>query len=886
MGGSDPVANPAIDYDNLNLEYFDGTNWQPIVAGEVTLLAGSTTLDVRVATFDDAELELDETFELIATETVPGSLATPSATGIGTIRDNESAPTLTIAPAEADEGDFITFTLTLDSASPSDITLALTTNDIDALGGSDPVANPEIDYDNLNLEYFDGTDWQPVVSGEVTLLAGTTTLDVRVATFDDAELELDETFELMATEIVPGSLATPSATGIGTIRDNESAPTLAIAPAEADEGDFITFTLTLDSASPSDITLALTTNDIDALGGSGPGADYDNLNLEYFDGTDWQPIVAGEVTLLAGSTTLDVRVATFDDAELELDETFELIATESVPGSLATPSATGIGTIRDNELAPTLTIAPAETDEGDFITFTLTLDSASPSDITLALTTNDIEAVGGSDPGADYDNLNLEYFDGTNWQPIVAGEVTLLAGSTTLDVRVATFDDAELELDETFELIATESVPGSLAVPTATGIGTIRDNESAPTLTIAPAETDEGDFITFTLTLDSASPSDITLALTTNDIEAVGGSDPGADYDNLNLEYFDGTNWQPIVAGEVTLLAGSTTLDVRVATFDDAELELDETFELIATESVPGSLAVPTATGIGTIRDNESAPTLTIAPAESDEGDFITFTLTLDLASPSDITLALATNDIDAVGGSDPVANPEIDYDNLNLEYFDGTDWQPIVAGEVTLLAGSTTLDVRVATFDDAELELDETFELTATETVPGSLATPSATGIGTIRDNEPAPTLTIAPAESDEGDFVTFTLTLDSASPSDITLALTTNDIEAVGGSGPGADYDNLNLEYFDGTNWQPIVAGEVTLLAGSTTLDVRVATFDDAELELDETFELIATESVPGSLATPSATGIGTIRDNEPLRHSPSLRPNLTKVTLLRSH
>ncbi len=790
VGGSDPVANPEIDYDNLNLEYFDGTDWQPIVAGEVTLLAGSTTLDVRVATFDDAELELDETFELTATESVPGSLATPSATGIGTIRDNEPAPTLTIAPAESDEGDFVTFALTLDSASPSDITLALTTNDIDAVGGSDPVANPEIDYDNLNLEYFDGTDWQPIVAGEVTLLAGSTTLDVRVATFDDAELELDETFELMATESVPGSLATPSATGIGTIRDNESAPTLAIAPAEADEGDFITFTLTLDSASPSDITLALTTNDIEAVGGSDPVAnpeiDYDNLNLEYFDGTDWQPVVSSEVTLLAGSTTLDVRVATFDDAELELDETFELMATEIVPGNLAVPTATGIGTIRDNESAPSLTIAPAETDEGDFVTFTLTLDSVSPSDITLALTTNDIDALGGSDPVAnpeiDYDNLNLEYFDGTAWQPIVAGEVTLLAGTTTLDVRVATFDDAELELDETFELIATEIVSGSLATPSATGIGTIRDNESAPTLAIAPAEADEGDFITFTLTLDSASPSDITLALTTNDIDALGGSDPGADYDNLNLEYFDGTDWQPIVAGEVTLLAGSTTLDVRVATFDDAELELDETFELIATESVPGSLATPSATGIGTIRDNELAPTLTIAPAEADEGDFITFALTLDSVSPSDITLALTTNDIEAVGGSDPVANPAIDYDNLNLEYFDGTDWQPVVAGEVTLLAGSTTLDVRVATFDDAELELDETFELMATETVPGSLAVPTATGIGTIRDNESAPTLTIAPAETDEGDFITFTLTLDSASPSDITLALTTNDIDALG--------------------------------------------------------------------------------------------------------
>ncbi len=134
---------------------------------------------------------------------------------------------------------------------------------------------------------------------------------------------------------------------------------------------------------------------------------------------------------------------------------------------------------------------------------------------------------------------------------------------------------------------------------------------------------------------------------------------------------------------------------------------------------------------------------------------------------PRDITVAVATSDIDAVGGTDPGSNPGLDYDNLNLEYFDGAAWQPVVAGQVTLPAGTTTLDVRVATFDDAELEGDETFELTATEIVAGSLAVPSATATGTILDNESAPTLTIADAAADEGDFLTFTLTLDAASPS-----------------------------------------------------------------------------------------------------------------------
>ncbi len=119
MGGTDPGSNPGLDYDNVNLEYFDGAAWQPVVAGQVTLPAGTTTLDVRVATFDDTELEGDETFELTATEIVAGSLAVPSATATGTILDNESAPTLTIADAETDEGDFLTFTLTLDAASPS-----------------------------------------------------------------------------------------------------------------------------------------------------------------------------------------------------------------------------------------------------------------------------------------------------------------------------------------------------------------------------------------------------------------------------------------------------------------------------------------------------------------------------------------------------------------------------------------------------------------------------------------------------------------------------------------------------------------------------------------------------------------------------------------------
>ncbi len=93
MGGTDPGSNPGLDYDNLNLEYFDGAAWQPVVAGQVTLPAGTTTLDVRVATFDDTELEGDETFELTATEIVAGSLAVPSATATGTILNDDIPPT-------------------------------------------------------------------------------------------------------------------------------------------------------------------------------------------------------------------------------------------------------------------------------------------------------------------------------------------------------------------------------------------------------------------------------------------------------------------------------------------------------------------------------------------------------------------------------------------------------------------------------------------------------------------------------------------------------------------------------------------------------------------------------------------------------------------------
>ena len=85
-------------------------------------------------------------------------------------------------------------------------------------------------------------------------------------------------------------------------------------------------------------------------------------------------MTAGGVTLAAGTTSVQVRIATNDDFAAEGNEQFALTATVSA-GTTANASASGTATITDDMDTTTVTLtATPSVAEGGNIVYTATLD--------------------------------------------------------------------------------------------------------------------------------------------------------------------------------------------------------------------------------------------------------------------------------------------------------------------------------------------------------------------------------------------------------------------------------------------------------------------------------------------------------------------------------
>ena len=229
---------------------------------------------------------------------------------------------------------------------------------------------------------------------------------------------------------------------------NSHAQTLTIGDASADEGDGITFTVTLDKAVPLDHTASFHV-DPTFTGGTAT------------KNTDYEPYEESLVFAGTAGETQTFTVNTTEDATVEPDETFTVSLTVTKTSETITATDTATGTIRNDDIAPALTIGDASADEGDGITFTVTLDKA----VSDGLTVTPSFTGGTATKGTDYtENTAAISFTGT------AGE--------TQTFTVATTNDAAAEPDETFTVSL--AVSDTAAIVTAT---TPRQGRSPTTTT-------------------------------------------------------------------------------------------------------------------------------------------------------------------------------------------------------------------------------------------------------------------------------------------------------------------------------------------------------------------------------------------------------------------
>jgi hypothetical protein len=288
-----------------------------------------------------------------------------------------------------------------------------------------------------------GTDYS-LLSGSVTITAGTTTVSIDVTVSDDGVVENAESVTLQLTGTDNPSITVNGAadTDTVTIADDDSgqvsiAANVAAASEPATNGQF-TVTQTATSATDTVISYSI----------SGSAA----------NGTDYS-LLSGSVTITAGSTTAFIDIAVSDEALVESAETviLQLTGTDNASITVNGGADTATVTIADDDtaqvsIAANMAAASEPATHGQF-TVTQTATSATDTAVSYAIT-------GSASNGTDY--------------TLLSGSVTITAGATTATIDVTVGDDGLVEGSETVTLQLTGTGNASITVKTQALRSTVR----------------------------------------------------------------------------------------------------------------------------------------------------------------------------------------------------------------------------------------------------------------------------------------------------------------------------------------------------------------------------------------------------------------------------
>ncbi|MDE2404407.1 MAG: hypothetical protein KGM17_07045 [Sphingomonadales bacterium] len=437
-------------------------------------------------------------------------------------------PSLSVADATANEGGTLSFVVTRSGSSATAVSVSYSTADGSATSPADYTA----------------------ASGTVSFAAGETSKTITVSTVDDPVIESTEVMTLnLAAPTGGATLGTASATG--TILDNDSS--FAIAGATATEGGALVFTVTRSGATTS----AASVNYATANGSAIAPDDY--------------TATSGTLNFAAGQTSATISVVTVDDTVVESTETMAVSLSGATSGAtIATSSATG--TILDNDVAPAyLAIGNASATEGGNLVFTVSRTGNTGIAASAIYSTASGSAIAGTDFGA------------------VSGSVSFAAGESTKTITVATIDDNVVESTETMT-IALSSPSANTTIATASGTGTILDNDSS--FSISNASATEGGNLVFTVSRAGTTTS----AASVNYATADGSAAAGSDYNSAS--------------GTLNFAAGQTSATISVSTLNDSFIEGSETFA-VNLYSPSANANILSGSAIGVIGDVAWSATIT-----------------------------------------------------------------------------------------------------------------------------------------------------------------------------------------------------------------------------------------------------------------------------------
>lgn len=431
------VGGTATRGSDFALTTFTGAN----LTNEVTIPVGSDSVTIFVRPVDDSRAEETERVSLKLRSSTAVIINAPDSAEASII-DDDTVVTLTSDVTEIEERHARRATLTFTRAGSTTESLAIGYS----VGGT---ATKGRLIGEVGADYTMDPDPNPPL---LTIDAGQASKAISVMIIGDAPREGDETVVVSLSPPGPSyKLGSPSSATI-TIKE-PPLPTVSIAGPTTNASETGPASAVFTVTRVGDLSVALVVFfDINPAGNSGPSFSSPPATL----GSDYT-LQAGTITIPAGSTSgtitipsespsATVTVIPIDDS---IPESSEIVVIELKPkpsylfGSSGTRASVGI---EDNDRS-TVSISatdPNATEDGDFGAFTVTRTNPIASDLAVRFRTPPSLALGGP-PFATLDSdFVLQSASGN----LLAGSVTIPAGSASAVIRVKPVDDNQIEPDE------------------------------------------------------------------------------------------------------------------------------------------------------------------------------------------------------------------------------------------------------------------------------------------------------------------------------------------------------------------------------------------------------------------------------------------------------
>ena len=727
---SEPTARP----DNPLFRVFDRTDVR-VGNGSVTAFSGSgKTFRATITPESSGTVTVDVPAGVTQNESSGDlfNLAAPQYS----VEADLGAPRVTVADASADEGDAITFTVTLDKAVAGGLKVTPSFTDGTATKGTDYTGNTA-------AFTFTGT------AGERQTFT--------VATIENTDEESDRTFTvgLAVSEASRAVIAVDTATGTITDDDAEAPAVTISGPADTQTGPFdlsITFSEPVTGFEKGDV--AVGNGSVAVLAGS--GASYTAIIKPKSTGTVTVDVAGGvaEDAVGYGNTAADPY-----SVEADLDP-----PTVTISGPTDTQHGLFPVAIRFSEPVTgfekedvTVGNGSVTVFSGSEMHYTAIITPESNGAVTVDVAADVAEdAVGYGNREADPYSVNVK-LDGP--EVVISGPTEDQTGAfnvvLTFSKPVTGFEKKDVTVGngrvtrfsgsgERYRATIAPESSGTVTVDVAQDVAfdavgsgnKAAEQYSVRVIVIRPAVVITGP------TDDQSSSFGVAITF----------SEPVTGFEKKDVTVYN---------GRVTGFSGSgERYRARIEPESDGALKVNVP-EFVAFNAMGnGNLAAEQYS----VRIAFLRPSVTIADARAEEGGRIRFTVRLSRTVQGG--LEVVPSFIDGTAKS-------------------GVDYMPTQDGTKLVFSGTKgeRQSFEVDTIEDGQIETDETFTVALAVAEGIHNVDSDDTATATIIDNDRA-ALTIADASANEGDSIRFTVTLDKAMPDVLTVTPSFTDVTATEGA------------------------------------------------------------------------------------------------------